>query len=218
MAKTRLYKNWQNIKGNKIGICEEWLDFLVFFKWSMDNGYTDTLYLRRLDENDTYKPDNCEWSTTYKSGPLPFKNTTCVVCDKLLDRHNKKYCSFRCQRELQYQNNIEAWKLGKHDGTSGTYYLASFIRRYLREKYSNSCSLCGWNHVNPHTNKIPLEVEHIDGNHTNNKEDNLLLLCPNCHSLTSTYKGANRGNGRKNRSKYYLPSGKTLKSKQAPVV
>ena len=38
--------------------------------------------------------------------------------------------------------------------------------------------------------------QHIDGNSKNNKEENLTLLCPNCHSLTKTYKGANRGNGR----------------------
>ena len=30
----------------------------------------------------------------------------------------------------------------------------------------------------------------------NNKEENLTLLCPNCHSLTPTAKGANKGNGR----------------------
>ena len=36
----------------------------------------------------------------------------------------------------------------------------------------------------------------------NNKENNLILLCPNCHSLTSTYKGANRNFGRKDRKKY----------------
>ena len=29
------------------------------------------------------------------------------------------------------------------------------------------------------------------------------IKCPNCHSLTSTYKGANLNKGRKNRSKYY---------------
>ena len=38
----------------------------------------------------------------------------------------------------------------------------------------------------------------------NNKESNLILLCPNCHSLTETYKGANLNNGRKMRTKYYL--------------
>lgn len=50
---------------------------------------------------------------------------------------------------------------------------------------------------------FPLEVEHIDGNFENNSEENLTLLCPNCYSLTPTYKGANKGNGRKERKKYY---------------
>ena len=48
------------------------------------------------------------------------------------------------------------------------------------------------------------QIEHKDGNHKNNHEENLTLICPNCHSLTETYKGANRGNGRKERRKYYI--------------
>lgn len=52
---------------------------------------------------------------------------------------------------------------------------------------------------NIYTNNIPLEIEHIDGNYLNNKEENLILICPNCHSLTSTYKGANIRFGRKER-------------------
>ena len=51
---------------------------------------------------------------------------------------------------------------------------------------------------------IKLEVHHKDGDYTNNCLDNLSLLCPNCHSLTSTYKGANLNHGRKSRSKYYI--------------
>ena len=35
---------------------------------------------------------------------------------------------------------------------------------------------------------LTLEVEHKDGNHDNNKEENLQLLCPNCHSITATYR------------------------------
>lgn len=58
--------------------------------------------------------------------------------------------------------------------------------------------------INTYTNTIPLEIDHIDGNYKNNNEDNLILLCPNCHSLTATYKGANLNNGRKARTKYYI--------------
>ena len=71
------------------------------------------------------------------------------------------------------------------------------------EKYQCKCSKCGWGEESPFSHTIPLEVEHIDGNFQNNREDNLTLLCPNCHSLTPTYKGANKGNGRKDREKYY---------------
>ncbi len=55
---------------------------------------------------------------------------------------------------------------------------------------------------NPYTQNIPLEVEHIDGNYKNNNEENLTLLCPNCHSLTATYKGANLSKRRKSRKRY----------------
>jgi len=40
--------------------------------------------------------------------------------------------------------------------------------------------------------KIPLQLHHKDGNHSNNKLENLQLLCPNCHSLTDTYAGRNK--------------------------
>ncbi len=39
---------------------------------------------------------------------------------------------------------------------------------------------------------IPLELDHIDGNYQNNTLDNLRLLCPNCHSLTPTFRGKNK--------------------------
>ncbi len=39
---------------------------------------------------------------------------------------------------------------------------------------------------------IPLELDHIDGDNTNNELSNLRLLCPNCHAKTSTYRGKNK--------------------------
>ena len=69
------------------------------------------------------------------------------------------------------------------------------------EKNGENCDECGWDKVNIYTGNIPIELEHIDGNFKNNKVDNLKLLCPNCHSLTSTYKSLNTGKGR-DRRKY----------------
>lgn len=127
----------------------------------------------------------------------------CLNCNTQI-LNNRKYCSNKCQREYQYKKYIENWKKGLENGMRGSYQISMHIKTYLFDKYNNKCSLCGWGEVNPYTKNIPLEIEHIDGNYRNNVENNLTLLCPNCHSLTSTYKGANLEHGRKSRSKYYI--------------
>jgi hypothetical protein len=40
---------------------------------------------------------------------------------------------------------------------------------------------------------VPLQLDHVDGDPTNNELGNLRLLCPNCHALTETWCGRNRG-------------------------
>ena len=67
------------------------------------------------------------------------------------------------------------------------------------KKKNNACELCGWNKMNPHTNRIPLQIHHIDGDCTNNKEENLQLLCPNCHSLSDNYGSTNKNSKREYR-------------------
>lgn len=111
-------------------------------------------------------------------------------------RLENKYCSQHCQNDLYYKEYIERWKLGLEKGTRGKTAISAHIKRYLKETRGEKCERCGWCERNPFTGKIPVEVEHIDGKWDNNKEENLLLLCPNCHSLTSTYKSLNAGNGR----------------------
>ena len=41
--------------------------------------------------------------------------------------------------------------------------------------------------------KIPLDMHHKDGNNRNNSNENLQLLCCNCHALTPNFKGKNIG-------------------------
>ena len=128
----------------------------------------------------------------------------CLCCGKEFE-HKKnsenKYCSNECQAKYQYEQYIERWKNGEESGLSGAYNISKRIRRYLLEKNGCKCELCGWGKTNKFTGKIPLEVHHKDGDYTNNKEENLQLLCPNCHSLTETFKSHNKS-GRKGRKKY----------------
>lgn len=127
----------------------------------------------------------------------------CINCKKEIFR-NSKFCSNKCQKEFEYKEYISNWKSGLNTGMRGKYQISNHIKKYIFSKYNNKCALCGWGEINPYTGLLPLEIEHIDGNFENNIESNLILLCPNCHSLTSTYKGANKNYGRKSRKKYSL--------------
>ena len=90
---------------------------------------------------------------------------------------------------------IDDLKAGKVSGMKGKTNISGHIRRYLFIKYDSSCQKCGWSEVNIKTKRVPLEVHHIDGDHYNNGLSNLELLCPNCHSITGTFKSLNK-NGR----------------------
>lgn len=54
----------------------------------------------------------------------------------------------------------------------------------------NKCSVCGIEEWNGKI--INCEIHHKDGNKWNNKLENLLILCPNCHSQTDNYKSLNK--------------------------
>ena len=72
----------------------------------------------------------------------------------------------------------------------------------LREHYKkttgiNHCERCGLEYWQGQP--IPLEIHHVNGNNTDNRLENLMLLCPNCHALTSNYRGRARLSARSER-------------------
>lgn len=132
---------------------------------------------------------------------------TCLQCSKefkySLSRSTGKYCSNNCCSTHRHSKYVTAWDEGKLPAISTkSGRLHQGIRRILLNSAGNKCSQCGWNEINSTSNNCPLEVDHIDGNSANCDPINLRVLCPNCHSLTPTYRALNRGNGNRSRLSY----------------
>jgi hypothetical protein len=64
--------------------------------------------------------------------------------------------------------------------------------RLIAEGYKSAeCELCGWCKNAP-DGRLPLELDHINGDPDDNRLENLRILCPNCHSLQPTHRGKNK--------------------------
>ena len=105
------------------------------------------------------------------------------------------YCSNKCQQEYLYKQNISNWLSKKITGKQRDGRPSDFVRRYLLEEVNYKCSMCGWGKANPVNEIIYLEIDHIDGSRENGYRENLQVLCPNCHTLTDTYKTLNKNSG-----------------------
>lgn len=117
----------------------------------------------------------------------------CLHCSlKFKNQTRRKYCSVKCQQAFRHNARVSQLENGAYATTN----FAGFVRNYLIQKLGEKCARCGWCERHPKTGRVPIEVEHIDGNADNNLPENLTLLCPNCHSLTSTFRALNRGRGR----------------------
>jgi hypothetical protein len=139
----------------------------------------------------------CSSSCSAKcTNPKRAKKKTCKTCGEDFSgrgKMNSIYCSRECFWEER--KRLQKEKVLNNDVSIGQ----PSYKKYLIDLYGAKCMECGWERIHPITLKVPIEMHHIDGDSKNNKLDNLILLCPSCHSLTPSFRGLNRGNGRKNR-------------------
>ncbi|QOI71330.1 putative HNH homing endonuclease [Erwinia phage pEa_SNUABM_12] len=93
----------------------------------------------------------------------------------------------------QYVNAMEYIERGEQGQYVKSHKLRlKLIKDGIKEE---KCEICGNHEWNGKT--IPLELDHIDGDHYNNDLENLRIICPNCHAQTDSHAGKNVGKNMK---------------------
>ena len=126
-----------------------------------------------------------------KKLPSTFKCINCGKEDLYVASSKNKYCCTKCKADYEYSTQtLPQFNKGQISNRR-------VLKKVLTNLYGYKCTCCG---LKSWLDKpISLELDHIDGNSSNNNPVNLRMLCPNCHSQTPTWKARNKGSGRGSR-------------------
>jgi hypothetical protein len=119
----------------------------------------------------------------------------CGTTDRLHARTGP-YCSWACYNEDRYENGpwaswLKGWLAGEISGTTENGKPDHRVRQALVATRGQRCEQCGWNKINPASGRVPLHMDHKTGDRSRNRPEEVWLLCPNCHSLTTNYQHLN---------------------------
>lgn len=130
-----------------------------------------------------------------------YSDDICIVCGKQLTKgHKTPYCH---QHLIEYKRKekIQHWLLTGEVGMTVDTTIRGPIRDYILKEQDNCCAICGigttWNGQELH-----FVLDHINGDASNSKRENLRLICPNCDSQLGTYKSRNKNSARNSRKNF----------------
>lgn len=153
------------------------------------------LYCKFETSNPKFCSKSCAAKYNNRKFPKRSGEGICKTC-KVSISSARSYCSDCWDgNKTIHLNKLNKWISGEWSGGTAR-GLSNTVRSYLLEQSNYCCSKCGFNKNHPDDNKTILEINHINGDGTDHKKENLEVLCPNCHAMTSSYRGRNYGKGR----------------------
>jgi hypothetical protein len=107
-----------------------------------------------------------------------------------------KYCTKQCEIDYKVHKKYEHYLNNQNEYERIIH--TKFLKRHILKEQNNCCEICKmkneWNQK-----PIVFIIDHINGDASNNRRENLRLICPNCDSQLGTFKSKNKNSARKER-------------------
>ena len=100
----RQYHHYKDYGGRGITVCNEWLEFIPFRDWALNNGYTEGLQINRIENDGNYEPSNCNFVTAKEN--CQNRRTTKLNMEKVNEIRLLHKTGNYTQKELAEKYNI----------------------------------------------------------------------------------------------------------------
>lgn len=139
----------------------------------------------------------------------------CKRCQKKLSAGNKSgYCQ-SCLVITRREDKIKKWLQTGDTGMGVDTTIRGVIRDYILKEQENKCAICGipniWNNL-----QLNFVLDHINGDASNSRRENLRLVCPNCDSQLPTFKSKNKKSARTARKEFLAENAIRRKDAEIP--
>ena len=132
------------------------------------------------------------------------KTCKCCFCGKETPyRKDKLFCSSICASKYLSEKTYTYFKEHPEEFCRGNYVPRYGIRQHILQEQNDVCAICGSEQI--HNGKpLVFVLDHIDGDASNNRRENLRMICPNCDSQLDTFKSKNKNSKRRNYWKEHI--------------